>query len=135
MTILGALKVAARWFAAMMVAALVYLLIWTVVALVWKNVGGNAQNAYTISVLLSSAVAVFVGSSIVPRHQWKLAFCILAALASLGPIWFFAQASIAGNLKPLNIIDVGFTFIGSFIAYQALRAGLTGRRIRRVKSE
>lgn len=125
------IKIALRWFAALVAAILVYLSIWAAVASVWVNFGGNAVSAYKISLLLSSVAGIFVGSFIVPRHQWKAAFGALAALALFGPTWLFAKAAMAGVLNLLNFLDIGFTFLGLFIAYQAIRAGMAGRKIRR----
>ena len=90
------IKIALRWFAALVAAILVYLSIWAAVASVWVNFGGNAVSAYKISLLLSSVAGIFVGSFIVPRHQWKAAFGALAALALFGPTWLFAKAAMAG---------------------------------------
>lgn len=125
------IKIALRWFAALVAAILVYLSIWAAVASVWVNFGGNAVSAYKISLLLSSVAGIFVGSFIVPRHQWKAAFGALAALALFGPTWLFAKAAMAEVLNLLNFLDIGFTFLGLFIAYQAIRAGMAGRKIRR----
>jgi hypothetical protein len=126
------IKIVLRWFAAVAAAILIYVLGWSAVALVWAKFGGNAVNAYELSNLLSTVAAITVGSCIVPRSQWKFVFVVLAALALFMPIWLFASAALSGTLKFLNIIDIGFTLLGLFIAYQALRVGMAGRKIRRV---
>ncbi|HZS63063.1 MAG TPA: hypothetical protein VFA53_00980 [Xanthobacteraceae bacterium] len=117
------LKMILRWIAAIVAAILIYFIALGAIAFAWAKLGFDPGSAYKMMIEISTLLAVIAGSIIVPRHQWKIAFGALGALALLVPVWFFARAAVVGKLTAVNVTDVGYTLVGLIVAYFGLRAG------------
>jgi hypothetical protein len=125
-------KLLLRWIAAIVAAAIVYIVVFVVGALIWQRFGTNALGTAQWSTTIAIALAMMVGAFIVPREQWRAAALAILCIALLFPFWGLLKGALSGALHWISLIELLAMLTGGGIAYYALRTAFAGQKINRV---
>jgi hypothetical protein len=124
-----------RWTCAFVIAAVVYIIVFALGAVIWKQFGSDPLDTLQWSVALATTFAVISGTVILPREKWKAAALTLWLLALLAPFWFLLQSALSGRALLVNFVELGGGLIGGFIAFYSARIASSGRKINRVSRQ
>lgn len=126
------LKLAFRWLGAIVLAFIVYLVVFGAGAVIWQQFGTNARDTIQWSVGLGTALAMISGAHVVPREQRFIAAVTILVLALLLPLGALVQNVLSSDLRVTNVIQLIGTLFGGFIGGYATRIGMRTGRINRV---
>jgi hypothetical protein len=110
-----------RWAGAMVVAVIVYVVVFAVGALMWQKFGGNPVEATKWTIAVATCCAVLAGAFTARREDWKAAALALWLLALLFPLVLLVYNSLSGHFMVLNLFELAGALIGGFPAYYAVR--------------
>lgn len=110
-----------RWVAAVIVAVVVYIIIFAIGALIWQSLGGNPLDSTKWILAAATFCALLTGTFIVPRENWKMAALVFWLLAILFPVGLLVWNSLSGHFTILNLFEIAGALIGGFPAYYAVR--------------
>jgi cytochrome bd-type quinol oxidase subunit 2 len=114
-----------RWVGAVVIALIIYFIVFTVGALMWQKFGGNPSDATPWMIAAATFCSVLAGTFIVSREYWKTAALAFWLLALLFPLSFLIRNSMFGHFKVLDLYELAGTVIGGFPAYYAARIAPT----------
>lgn len=101
-----------RWLLAIAVATAAYLLVLKLVGALALAIGGGG-----LSFVLAAAVAIVLGTAVVPAHQRKAAGFAFIALALLIPAEEWMRHALTGGLQHLHSFYLLFNALGAALAY------------------
>jgi hypothetical protein len=85
-----------RWVGAVFAAALTFVIVYVVGALVWRSFGTNPVTTVDSQNFIAAFLAVSAGTYVVAREQRRTAALVLWILVCAGPLWFVLQ-DVVGN--------------------------------------
>jgi hypothetical protein len=125
-----------RWLCALVVAIVVYTVVFALAAMIWKQFGGNPVDTLYFSIAAATGFGVIVGTTtILPREKWKTAALALWLIALLVPLWGLVQSVLTGSAGLSNFMEFGGAVLGGLMVFYAVRAGASGGKINRVSGQ
>lgn len=122
---------ALRWVGAVIVAAIVYVIVCGIGALVWQKLGSDPLDAIKWILAVATSCAVLAGTFVFPREKWKVAAIVLSVLACLLPLGFLVRNAVFGVFSVVDVTELGGALLGGVFAYYLLRAATLGRIVNR----
>jgi hypothetical protein len=106
-----------RWLLAIAVAAAAYLVVLKLVGALEQAIGGGG-----VAFVLAVAIAIVLGTAVVPAHQRKAAGFMFIALAILIPAEEWMRNALSGGLEHRHSYDLLFNTLGAALAYVYCRS-------------
>jgi ABC-type glucose/galactose transport system permease subunit len=122
---------ALRWVGAVIVAAIVYVIVCGIGALVWQKLGGDPLGAMKWILAAATCCAVLTGTFVFPREKWKVAAIVLWVLACLLPLGFLVRNAIFGVFSAVDVAELGGASLGGVFVYVLMRAAAFDRIVNR----
>ncbi len=114
------LAMMSRWIAAFLVAAVVWLTVVTLGALIWQNFGTDPVVTTDWAICVATLLAVICGTFVVPPGQRKAAAFTLWMLPLVFILWAILQNALSGRSWVANLGEFSSTFVGGLIAFYSI---------------
>jgi hypothetical protein len=125
-----------RWVGAMFTAALIFLIVFTVGALIWRRFGTNIVTTVHWQNFFAAFLAVTVGTLVVRREQRGTAALVLSIFIWAGPLWFVVHDVLVRHYSSLDLEALSGAIIGTLTPLLMARRGLfSGRLVNRVAAQ
>jgi hypothetical protein len=124
-----------RWLCALVVAIVVYTVVFALAAMIGKQFGSDPVDTLFFSIAAATGFGVIFGATtILPREKWKTAALALWLIALLVPLWGLVQSVLTGSVGLSNFMEFGGAVFGALGALYAVRVTPV-RRINRVSGQ